>query len=122
MAILKQKGRPIAQSELCQSLRLTSDELAHALEQLGATGVPPSRLGQGSPGFHCEPAGRLNYADGTTRLMPAVHVRGDRAMMGWTWDRNPPAKLVEVTGDCAIGWFRGESLILESGISIDDTK
>ena len=34
MALLKQKSRPIAQSELCQCLGLTSDELARALSDL----------------------------------------------------------------------------------------
>ena len=34
MAVLKQKGRPVTQSELCQSLGLTADELARALSDL----------------------------------------------------------------------------------------
>jgi len=38
MAILKQRGRPVAQSELCQYLGVAADELARALSDLEQRG------------------------------------------------------------------------------------
>jgi len=59
VAILKQRGRHVAQSELCQYLGLTADEMARALGRLVAKGISLSHLESTAPGFHSKPAGRL---------------------------------------------------------------